>query len=338
MQIFGPQNCFGGRRGDFVKLTFTMLQWYLKCYKEQIEITSCDLLLFQPRQHNLRDHQRSVQQVRSSASRRLRRLQLQRVGRSQGWASRYLFIIWWNIKHTCGLLNFWILFPQILGQTNHLMLQECLLATTTGSPVSASLRTAWRCGNYFFTLHFSISLNFASRCALGPGTHSWRSGTKQEWFDSVQLNSSFLQNFPLNNLWRPDLKEEPSHNWNGHLYVPPSSMISKKGILGTVLFRFEMTTVSNLESQYPKTCQIARLWVPFARLSLLWLRGPQHLLSRILGFEAVIRFATSDSNKGSESLRALNFQSRECWGPFILKIDKSSAWKPKSKIISVVSN
>ena len=228
MQIFGPQNCFGGRRGDFVKLTFTMLQWYLKCYKEQIEITSCDLLLFQPRQHNLRDHQRSVQQVRSPASRRLRRLQLQRVGRSQGWASRYLFIIWCNIKPTCGLLNFWILFPQILGQTNHLMLQECLLATTTGSPVSASLRTAWRCGNYFFTLHFSISLNFASRCALGPGTHSWRSGTKQEWFDSVQLNSSFLQNFPLNNLWRPDLKEEPSHNWNGHLYVPPSSMISKK--------------------------------------------------------------------------------------------------------------
>ena len=46
----------------------------------------------------------------------------------------------------------------------------------------------------------------------------------------------------------------------------------KKGILGTVRFRFEMTTVSNLESQYPKTCQIARLWVPFARLSLLWLR------------------------------------------------------------------
>ena len=35
----------------------------------------------------------------------------------------------------------------------------------------------------------------------------------------------------------------------------------KKGILGTVRFRFEMTTVSNLESQYPKTCQIARLWV-----------------------------------------------------------------------------
>ena len=112
----------------------------------------------------------------------------------------------------------------------------------------------------------------------------------------------------------------------------------KKGILGTVRFRFEITTVSNLESQYPKTCQIARLWVPFARLSLLWLRGPQHLLSRILGFEAVIRFATSDSNKGSESLRALNFQSRECWGPFFFKIDKSSAWKPKSKIISVVSN
>merc|ERR1719336_2786236 len=95
------------------------------------------------------------------------------------------------------------------GMLSGLSEQECLPATTTGSPVSASLRTAWR-------------------CALGPGTHSRRSGTKQEWFDSVQLNSSFLQNFPLDNLCRPDLKEEPSHNWNGHLYVPPSSMISKK--------------------------------------------------------------------------------------------------------------
>ena len=174
MQIFGPQNCFGGRRGDFVKLTFTMLQWYLKCYKEQIEKTSCDLLLFQPRQHNLRDHQRSVQQVWSPASRRLRRLQLQRVGRSQGWASRYFFIIWWNIKHKCGLLNFLIISPQILGQTNHLMLQECLPATTTGSPVSASLRTAWRCGNYFFTLDFSISLILALQVCTG----SWDSFLK----------------------------------------------------------------------------------------------------------------------------------------------------------------
>ena len=151
-----------------------MLQWYLKCYKEQIEITSCDLLLFQPRQHNLRDHQRSVQQVWSPASRRLRRLQLQRVGCSQGWASRYFFIIWCNIKHKCGLLNFLIISPQILGQTNHLMLQECLPATTTGSPVSASLRTAWRCGNYFFTLDFSISLILALQVCTG----SWDSFLK----------------------------------------------------------------------------------------------------------------------------------------------------------------
>ena len=33
----------------------------------------------------------------------------------------------------------------------------------------------------------------------------------------------------------------------------------KKGILRTVRFRFEMTTISNLEKQYSKTCQIARL-------------------------------------------------------------------------------
>ena len=55
--------------------------------------------LFQPRQHHLWDHERGIQQVGQAAPRRLRRLQLQCLGRAQGWACRYLRLIsWWRFN------------------------------------------------------------------------------------------------------------------------------------------------------------------------------------------------------------------------------------------------
>ena len=78
-------------------------------------------------------------------------------------------------------------------------------------------------------------------------------------FTRVQLNSSFLQNFQLDILW-PDLNEEQPQ-LEQTLVCASKFHDLKKGILRTVRFRFEMTTISNLEKQWSKACQIARLWV-----------------------------------------------------------------------------
>ena len=118
---------------------------------------------------------------------------------------------------------------------------------TTGCLASASLRTGWRyvylciciCPFCIWNANFVfwqvtcwILYSFLFRFALGHGTPSWRSGTKQEDFEFPKKKFNLWPNFP------PQLEQTLS------------SMISKKGILRTVGFRFETTTVSNLEKQH----------------------------------------------------------------------------------------
>ena len=115
---------------------------------------------------------------------------------------------------------------------------------TTGCLASASLRTGWRyvylciCPFCIWNANFVfwqvtcwILYSFLFRFALGHGTPSWRSGTKQEDFEfpkKIQLVTQFSAAIGTDTKFH-DLK---------------------KGILRTVGFRFETTTVSNLEKQH----------------------------------------------------------------------------------------
>ena len=58
--------------------------------------------LLQPRQHHLRNHERGIQQVGQAAPRRLWRLQLQRLGRTEGRTCRYCLLICWSV-----LMQYW---------------------------------------------------------------------------------------------------------------------------------------------------------------------------------------------------------------------------------------
>ena len=86
------------------------------------------------------------------------------------------------------------------------------------------------------------------RCALGHGTHSWRSGTKQEWFHSGSTEFKFPTKFSTRQL-------VTRFKWRTATIGTDTCMClkvpwSQKGILRTVQFRFEITTISNLEKRY----------------------------------------------------------------------------------------
>ena len=48
--------------------------------------------------------------------------------------------------------------------------------------------------------HCLIPITSLCRCVLGRGTHSWRSGTKQEWFDSGSTEFKFPTKFSTRQL------------------------------------------------------------------------------------------------------------------------------------------
>lgn len=128
--------------------------------------------------------------------------------------------------------------------------QECWPAMTTGSLASASLRMGWRYDFFcpIMICYFTLSYLFLCRCALGHGTHSWRSGTKQEWFDSGSTEFKFPTKFSTRQL-------VTRFKWRTATIGTDTCMClkvpwSQKGILRTVRFRFEITTISNLEKRY----------------------------------------------------------------------------------------
>ena len=89
----------------------------------------------------------------------------------------------------------------------------------------------WNANFVFWQVTCWILYSFLFRFALGHGTPSWRSGTKQEDFEfpkKIQLVTQFSAAIGTDTKFH-DLK---------------------KGILRTVGFRFETTTVSNLEKQH----------------------------------------------------------------------------------------
>ena len=179
---------------------------------------------------------------------------------------------------------------------------------TTGCLASASLRTGWRyvylciciCPFCIWNANFVfwqvtcwILYSFLFRFALGHGTPSWRSGTKQEDFEfpkKIQLVTQFSAAIGTDTKFH-DLKKRYSENCRIQIWNDDSFKSGK--------------------AAFSKTCQIARLWVRLPGSVCFGWNDFDTLLWRILGFEAVVRFARSDSNKGSESLRVPNFWNKQ---------------------------
>ena len=205
---------------------------------------------------------------------------------------------------------------------------------TTGCLASASLRTGWRyvylciciCPFCIWNANFVfwqvtcwILYSFLFRFALGHGTPSWRSGTKQEDFEFPKKNQLVTQ-------------------FSAAIGTDTKFHDLKKGILRTVGFRFETTTVSNLEKQHflkpaklqdsESVCQAQS--VLDETTSTLYCGG---FWGSKRSFVSQDLFRTRAQNR----FEFPTFETNSGWGRPI-QSDESSAWKPKSKIISVVSN
>ena len=203
---------------------------------------------------------------------------------------------------------------------------------TTGCLASASLRTGWRyvylciCPFCIWNANFVfwqvtcwILYSFLFRFALGHGTPSWRSGTKQEDFEfpkKIQLVTQFSAAIGTDTKFH-DLKKRYSENCRIQIWNDDSFKSGK--------------------AAFSKTCQIARLWV---RLPGSVCFGWNDFDTYCGGFWGSKRsFVSQDliRTRAQNRFEFPTFETNSGWGRPI-QSDESSAWKPKSKIISVVSN